>query len=387
MLKYIAIVFIIFSGTRASSQSYDLLPVRVDSLNWGYVNLKGELVIKGIYEDANYFFGDLARVKLKDRYGYIDKLGNMVIANRYHIANDFSSGLALVEDSIYHEHFIDVKGNKMFGLPQGVDLVDPFKNGYCKAYSQYYTYEEKIPKLHYKISFMNTQGDIAFSVDADDVGDFENGMALTVKKNKMGYIDTNGKYIIEPKYDYIGTFAEGLAIARKNDRFGYIDLAGKEIVPFKYLNGGDFGSGLAPVCVSPDSMWVYIDHSGKVAIKGDFYWAESFREGMAGVLLSSSSGMGKRKKWGMIDSTGFLKVRAIFDDYAPFAEGLAAVQYKMAWGYINQNAEFVIEPQYTFAGSFIQGITQVEDGVNTIYIDKHGRKIYSYRKHKKERWW
>ncbi len=387
MLKYILIASALLFTKLSDAQSYDLLPVRIDSLHWGYINTKGELTIKGPYDDAFFFYGERARIKLNGRYGFIDKAGSLVIPARYHVANDFSCELSLVDDSVHHEHFIDTKGDKAFGLPKGVDIAEPFINGFSKVLSQYYTYETKIPKQHYKISLMNTQGDIAFTLDADEVGDFDRGRAIIITDKKMGLIDTTGKFILMPTYDFIGTFCEGLALVRKGKYFGYIDTAGKLAIKPKYTNASDFASGLAPIAL--DTMWGYINHEGKIVIPRQYLWAESFSEGLAGVLVNSE-GIGgglKNKKWGMIDPTGYMKVRAIFEDYAPFSEGLAAVKYQQAWGYLDHDAVLKILPQYTLAGSFVNGITQVEDGVNTIYIDKTGRKIYSFRKHKKEHWW
>lgn len=377
MLKYILIVSAFLFTKFSVSQSYDLLPVRTDSLHWGYINTKGEVDIKGPFDDAYFFYGERARIKLNGRYGFIDKKGNMVIPARYHLAHDFSCELSLVEDSIYYEHFIDTKGEKVFGLPKGVDIAEPFINGFSKVLSQYFTYETKTPTQHYKIGFMNTNGDIVFATDADDVGDFDRGRAIIIKNKTLGLIDTTGNYILKPKYDYIGTFCEGLALVRKGKYYGYIDTAGKLAIKTKYINAADFANGLAPITL--DSLWGYINHKGKIIIPREYMWAESFSGGLAGVVLN--------KKWGMIDLTGYMKVRPIFNDYAPFSEGLAAVKYKEAWGYIDVDAVFKIEPQYTLAGSFINGVTQVEDGVNNIYIDKTGHKIYSFRKHKKEHWW
>ena len=318
MLKYILIVSAFLFAKFSVAQSYDLLPVRIDSLHWGYINTKGEVAIKGPFDDAYFFYGELARIKLNGRYGFIDKKGNLVIPARYHLAHDFSCELSLVEDSIYYEHFIDTKGEKVFGLPKGVDIAEPFINGFSKVLSQYFTYETKTPTQHYKIGFMNTIGDLVFATDADDVGDFDRGRAIIIKNKTLGLIDTTGNYILKPKYDYIGTFCEGLALVRKGKYYGYIDTLGKLVIKTKYINASDFANGLAPITL--DTLWAYINHKGKIIIPRQYMWAESFSEGLAGVV--------KNKKCGMIDPTSDMKVRPLFHDFSSFSAGQFPVKFK-----------------------------------------------------------
>ena len=56
-----------------------------------------------------------------------------------------------------------------------------------------------------------------------------------------------------------------------------------------------------------------------------------------------------------------------------FSEGLAAVNIKNKWGYIDREGRVVIEPQYTYAFGFTEGLAAVEVDGKYGFIDKDGR--------------
>jgi len=70
------------------------------------------------------------------------------------------------------------------------------------------------------------------------------------------------------------------------------------------------GSGQA------DRKWVFIDKTGQFAIKPQYYWVDSFSEGLAWV----EGGQGKE---GFIDKTGKLVIARRFWDATPFSGGYA----------------------------------------------------------------
>ncbi len=74
---------------------YGLIAVKLDGV-WGYMNTKGNLVIKPQFVRAHNFSDGLALVSLKGRYGYIDTTGKYIIKPKYPEATDFSEGLAFV---------------------------------------------------------------------------------------------------------------------------------------------------------------------------------------------------------------------------------------------------------------------------------------------------
>lgn len=70
--------------------------------------------------------------------------------------------------------------------------------------------------------------------------------------------------------------------------------------------------------------------------------------------------MGKEKLWGYIDKDAQFVIEPKFHDAWDFHEGLAAVRIDWARGYIDKTGNFVIEPQFQYAGPFIDGKAFVE---------------------------
>ncbi|WP_418510538.1 WG repeat-containing protein [Corallibacter sp.] len=102
-----------------------LAPVSNEKL-WGYINLKGELIVPMQYRDAETFSDDgLAPVKTKKLWGFINKKGELVIPENYVItAGGFASlfsknpekgfidGLARVKEK-KSWMYIDTQGNTL----------------------------------------------------------------------------------------------------------------------------------------------------------------------------------------------------------------------------------------------------------------------------------
>lgn len=63
----------------------------------GYHTVRGECVIEAQFDDAMYFFEELAGVKINQKWGYIDKTGKIVIKPQFDDVKGFSEGIAAVE--------------------------------------------------------------------------------------------------------------------------------------------------------------------------------------------------------------------------------------------------------------------------------------------------
>jgi hypothetical protein len=130
--------------------------------------------------------------------------------------------------------------------------------------------------------------------------------------------------------------------------------------------------------IQKDGKWGYIDRTGKVVIKPQFYWAEEFSEGLA--AFESDEGL-----YGYIDETGRVVIEPKLERWSPFSEGLAAVAIKnMEWGYIDKTGKWVIEPHFFYANPFKDGFASVDlavvkDGVilmaekKSTMIDRMGK--------------
>jgi len=89
---------------------------------------------------------------------------------------------------------------------------------------------------------------------------------------------------------------------------------------------------------------------------------------------------GKLGKYGYADKNGNIVINPEFSLATEFSEGLAAVMLFVSdldtkWGYIDKTGKMVITPQFDFAAQFSEGLAPVKIGSKFGYIDKTGRIV------------
>ena len=198
---------------------------------------------------------------------------------------------------------------------------------------------------------------------------------------KWGFIDKTGKEVIPCKYDpkddnnfscYV--FHEGMSSVKLNGKYGFIDKTGKEIIPCKYNWVESFSDGMA--FISIDGKWGYVDKKGKeIYLSG--YSPDSRVVFSEGLLLVT-----KYNRCGYIDKTGNEVIPCIYNSpfCGNFSEGLARVDQNGKDGFIDKSGQWVIQPQFTTARDFSEGLAVVNieellENWKWGYIDKTGKKI------------
>lgn len=149
---------------------------------------------------------------------------------------------------------------------------------------------------------------------------------------KWGYETRTGEVVIQAHFNSAQKFSEGLARVELGYRFGYIDQTGKIVIDIQYSWGGKFCEGLARV-------------------------------------------RNVNKTFGYINKQGNPINKQQLDGGLDFGEGFAPVMIKNKWGYMNQNGEIVIEPQFDEAEKFDNGRARVRNGWESHTIDKAGNLI------------
>ena len=219
---------------------------------WGYIDTEGNEVIPCIYKGTEYgnyafpFSEDMAVIIDKDgKYGYINKKGEMIVKPQFEEAGNFSEGVA----SVFSDgklNFIGKDGkyigelSNKFIWDYNLDRNLPqFKNGVCKVHIPA---KEPSEGIIADIIYINKKGDeVGQPVD-------ESPKELYVKyweDDKVGYKDTIGNIIVPAKYSSLGKFSCGVAVAtlEYGERghgmeewysddyiglYGYVDLKGNE---------------------------------------------------------------------------------------------------------------------------------------------------------------
>jgi len=342
-----------------------------DSQLWGFINKKGEIVIKPKYYKVRSFSNSMAVVKkYGEGYGYINKEGKEIVTPNNLKTRTFSEGIGIIEKKENNKliiNLIDSTGKTLLSFNkyktihsfnEGLAAVATEKylnkthinNSINTSYPTTYGYINKKGKevikpnknFYYAHPFhdsvaviasanknmmyylINHKGEIISEFFSQrHVSSNNNRIIISDKNKKIGYINTKGETVIPPKFSYGSNFSEGLA-AVGNKYFAFIDTTGTQITnTFSYID--DFSEGLA--AVEQNNLWGFINKEGKMIIEPQFIKASRFHEGLAAVIPNNTDESKRQfKKWGFINKTGKLIIPAIYKDVKGFSEGMAAIK-------------------------------------------------------------
>lgn len=223
----------------------------------------------------------------------------------------------------------------------------------------------------------------------------EDGVAVYTSEIDSRLIDIDGVVlgILEDKVSDAGVFAEGLVPARCNDEYNYYDEYGKKVFG-GFENAGMFQDGKA--AVQKDGKWMLIDEDGEVVSdkydeivldyvgryivddviivsekEGEYAFCDEdfdVKEEIKcddidvytedGIIAICQNG-----KWGYVDEDGEEVIKPQYEDAKSFSNGLAGVCKDGKWGFINTDGYMVIEPQFSEVGYLL------EDGICVVRTD------------------
>jgi len=360
-------------------QKYTSIPDEFKKSLYGFIDKKGNIIIKPKFNAAYDFSEGLAGVSIsaERKKMYIDRYGKTAIEKNFDYNCKFSEGLASV--GIEKKHYYMNKDGKLVIGPfdrENFSLYD-FQEGFAKIYTM---------NSHYSHIFINKKGVTIIKTAYKKVGGFSEGLAPVmveqddsyydnkreayITKEKWGFIDKKGNLIIKGKFRDVRSFSEGLAMVdvasivqhgniqeRYGCRYGYINKKGKMVIKAKYDWAYAFSEGLAAVKKYKKKYFGYINKKGKYVIKPKFGLAKPFSEGLAAVMI--------KDKWGYINKEGKVVIEPKFDTgyYVHlyyFSEGLAAMPFNGKWGYINKEGNWIVKPQFIEAYPFSEGLARVK---------------------------
>jgi hypothetical protein len=305
---------------------------------WGYINAKGEFVLKPIYDHAGDFQDNgLAIVRLKGLTGVIDVSGYFIVSPKYETIHPFSEGRATVIDHLGFK-VIDESGKELTS----------------KAYSFIGDYKE---------------GRALFSITNEKA------------KNLYGYLNKRGKEVLPPVYESATDFKDGKAIVKlKEGSYALINLTGKVLHTYSFVFVGDYGEGLLAFQKSAGDKFGYIDEQGKIKIEPSFTWAQPFQENGAIVTVSD----GKHDYYGLIDKSGRYIFKPNYHQLLYLGEGRVAIGKAVdpEKPYIGSLYALGDTNGHILTGFIYNGIAKFEEGSSSVYndhstffIDKKGNRI------------
>lgn len=203
-----------------------------------------------------------------------------------------------------------------------------------------------------KFTFIDTNGQIGFgkNLSFDFANHFSDGLASIYTRNKgWTIINTNGDIVIDydalQEYNDIGSFNEGVALVRKNDKYSFINAKGELLwgnnanAWFDYLDDRFFDGY---VCMCENNYgWTFVDKRGRCLKNGGiiFNAVEHFKDGFAKVQNKHTY------KWSYINTKGDLAFgdNSWFDYVHSFYNGLGEVEDNFTTYFVDVKGQFYTE--------------------------------------------
>lgn len=211
-----------------------LAKVRVDD-SWGFINMKGEIVISGIFENVSDFKDGYSKfLDNKEENVCLDKSGNLVVLGKIETAT-FSS--------IYCEakHF-----------SQGLYLLKRKEDGFVGVVDRYS--KTVIPFTMKDIRLISSRNEAPSYIQICD--EWEEDEKRHVFYNLSGdrIIPNNGTpIVISQNYEETAdAFSSELAAVSKDNLWGFINEKGEEVIPCVFYNVDDFGN---EYCIAYDEEY------------------------------------------------------------------------------------------------------------------------------------
>ena len=193
----------------------------------------------------------------EDLWGFMDLKGNSVIKPTYKKSKSFHEGLALVEiteDEIKKIGFINTKGEVVIRFTSKYSSFGSFSHGFA-------SYKKKD-----ELGYINKNGsEVIKNNKWKEVLPFQNKYAtVRGKDNEWGLIDSKGKYSIQTVEKFPIRFFNDLAINVNptNKKGGYINEDRKQIIRGQYEEALPFFNSGA--YAKDAGFWQYINTKGLV---------------------------------------------------------------------------------------------------------------------------
>ena len=352
----------IFDSITPFTNGYSIVS---SSGRFGVIITAGEQIIPCIYDLVEFAEDCFIIQNENGRKGLTDQAGRILIEPSYSEL-DYHDGTAAV--CYWWSDFGIVDLNDQLIIPMIYENASPFENGWAWVQE----------KDTYLSNYIDRNGDLLFTDwiigpasmnDNYAIGDLENGNSILLNLNTMesiyyrsadvAFINsrlvlTEGSYLFSPKDD---TERKPIKLYDiMND--AYISLEYDTIQPFTF--------GLAAVCSK--GKWGYINEDYELVIPLKYTRASQFSEERAWVVLDNNEAV--------IDLHGNVvfcdKENALINSCV-YSEGVAAIETKDGWGFINKDGKVVCEPQYrsdSNSVAFQNGFCNFFEGpYHSYYID------------------
>ena len=203
-----------------------------------YKQIPGSPVFEQRWHGAKDFTEDgLAAVSNGRLWGFINLKGELVIPYQWKECGYFSEGLCAVNEVNDEWWIIDTSGKKLAKF-DGVVPEDDFSEGLCC-----------VRDGRGKKGFANKEGRVVIPCKWDEIVFFSEGLAGVKDDTGLwGFINNQGQIVAPCQWNEVHYFSEGFARVKDDaGLWGFINNQGQIVTPCQWNEVYDFSEGLAGV--------------------------------------------------------------------------------------------------------------------------------------------
>lgn len=337
--------------SNASAEEIYLDDFKPNPFKWGYIDPKGNLAIKAIYDDNRDFSEGLAAVNFKGKWGFINKRGEIIIDYQYRTTSEFSEGLAIVRR--FDREYLTI--NK---------TGDVIATG---DFDEQYPYQDDRSKIKKdgRYGYVNRDGiriDTSVYLKASN---FENGKAIVQTIEGYQVIDKKLKSLTNGNYDKIYQSNSRYWKFRKGQKYGYLDSENQfRIWQRDLTQAGPFEDGIA--CIQIDNTNYILDTTGA---KKEIPYPRIRN------LSHRKIAFYNKEKYGIINHKGEIIAPEIYDALYKYAGNRIGYQKGELWGYLDLNGKEVTPPLFPLVWDFKDDIARAITSNGIGFIDTIGSQV------------
>lgn len=392
----------------------NLAPAKVGKY-WGVINSKGKWVVPHRYEKV-WVFDHVVQARMggKSEFFYFDSWGEPT-TTKYFVIKKGDEEANPSMSTLGSLGWFYSPGKRLWGLNDPrtqASLIPPT-----------YVNVELVPGSNLSIASKVEEGVtvtgmvdhrqgreispfIFREIESSDFLSDDVARCVFSQSNKCGLIRSNGEMIKVDGASFIGEFSEGVARVNvdgymawsskpgidsldrrsvidnqtqsrvseykycEGGKWGFIDKNGKWMLEPRYESALDYKQGIARVRV--DGKWGAVNNNFEFAVKPEFDFIEYLYSEDGKTLLTVGL---NQDGIGFIDEQGELSILPQFGEAGEFHEGLVKIREDGLWGYADRNGQVVIPPQFKEASDFYEGRARVRDRRYWGYIDTNGNQV------------
>lgn len=337
---------------KAQTDDYRIKVIPKDSKLWGYADINGNLVIESKYKWSYSFCPEGVAVAKRDNERYYDLLdasGSLVKTevdklfpyimgwNWQEIQETFHDGVMVVS--------LNNTGTSLAGMNQQGKLITDTKYTWLSNFENGIAIgkvdKDKHDDEYYIVKNDGSEQRLA-QKGITAARELSEGLApIQLGDEKWGFVNGDGVIEIDAQFESVGYFKGGLAWARSTDNLiGFIDKTGEWVIKPQFLSAKEFGPSSNMAMVKLEDGWRYVNRQGEIFQFNGEAKLYGFSEGLAMSRRESD------RKLGFIDENGEWVIEPQFDNARDFVNGFAAVEQDRMWGLINKKGDWVIKPMF-----------------------------------------